>query len=537
MKSLEEPQNNMDDYSRNLRPTTGEGFDVKQRWHQLWAGKTTLGTMMMIGLSLGLLVTYLQTPIYRTCTLVQIDPPQQNLEAPANPHPTKVISGFDHQSYYETQYMIIRSAATGARALRKLGLLDELPISDTMRPSAVLMSHIEVVPLRNTRLVQIAASHTDPGTAAAWANAVSEAYIDQNIESKVETTRNIYSRLKETLSVGQSEPSSKHLNEIILHGIKDTDVASSIWNANVSIVERATVPQAPFSPDPLKSAMTALMGGLAIGLGVLFLRYRMDSTIKVREDVENYLQTDCLAVVPCHGDTYDGVATEAYQSLRFNLLLSREQERGNVVLVTSSVPQEGKSTTALNVARALAGAGESTLLLDFDLRRSNLHKRLKLAVRPGLSDYFVRDFPLLQSIVQKTRFSNLYAIVPGRLPANPPTFIGSPAVKRMLEEARERYTWILINAPPILGVTNLLYMSELSDMMLMVVRSNMVDRKLVRRCVDSLRNTNTRLIGAVLNGVEPGQYSYPGRNHNNTHSKPTQPATVTPIRRAAWRAR
>ena len=527
----------MSDTSENLIPTVGEGFNLKQRFRQLWARKTTLGTMMMIGLSLGFLATYLPTPIYRTCTLLQIDPPQQHLVVPPNLHPAAAINQFESQSYYETQYRIIRSTATGARALRKLGLVNGAPSSNTVKSATVLLSHIEVLPIRDTRLVQIAATHTDPRTAAAWANAVADAYIDQNFESKVEATHSIYRRLTEKLSDGQGETSSKHLYETILLGINNTDVTSSIWSANVSIVERATVPQAPFRPDPIRSAILSLMGGLALGLGVLFLRHRMDNTIKMSDDVETYLHTDCLAVVPRQGDTYDGVATEAYQSLRCCLLLSRERERGNVVLVTSSVPHEGKSTTAYNIARALAGAGESTLLLDFDLRRSNLHKRLKLSVRPGLSDYFVRDFPLLQSIVQKTRFSNLYAIVPGKLPVNPQAFIRSPAVKRMLEEAGERYTWIILNAPPVLGVTNPLFMSELSDMMLMVVHCNRVDRKLVRRCVDSLTNTKTRLIGVVLNGAEPGQGSDVGHNHHDTESRPALPATVTPIRRVEWRAR
>ena len=534
---LEETRKSMSDTTQNLLPTIGEGFDIKPRLRQLWAGKATLGTMMMIGLSLGFLVTYLQTPTYRTSTLVQIDPPRRRLEAPQNPHPALATYRFGHRSYYETQYRIIRSTATGARALRKLGLLDEPPFGNIMNPSAVFMSHIQVVPLRDTRLVQIAATHVDPATAAAWANAVSDAFIDQSIESRVEATHNIYSRIVDKLSKEQDETTNKHLYETILQGIENTDVASSIWSANVSIVERATVPQTPFRPDRIKSAILSLMGGLAIGIGILFLRNRTDATIKAQDDVENYLRTDCLAVVPRHGDTFDGVATEAYQSLRFSLLLSRERERGNVVLVTSSVPEEGKSTTALNIARALAGAGESTLLLDFDLRRSNIHKRLQLSVRPGLSDYFVRDFPLLQSIVQKTRFSNLYAIVPGRLPANPPSFIGSPAVKRLLDEARERYTWILLNAPPILGFAHPRFMSELADMTLMVVRSNMVDRRLVRRCMSTLTNTNARLIGAVLNGVEPGHDPFQGRNHANSPCQPTQQATVTPIRRAAWRAR
>ena len=180
--------------------------------------------------------------------------------------------------------------------------------------------------------------------------------------------------------------------------------------------------------------------------------------------------------------------------------------------------------------RRAATSGESTLLIDFDLRRGNLHKRLKLNPRPGLADYTVRDLPLLQSIVQKSRFSNLSAIAPGRLPTNPPAFIGSPAVKRLLEEARERYTWVLLDAPPLVGVTDPLLLAKLVDMVLMVVRYNMVDRKLARRCVNLLRKSNTRLIGAVLNAVDSRNSSYYGYYYNYYHKNAKQDATVTPIR-------
>jgi capsular exopolysaccharide synthesis family protein len=692
----------VNEQTQSLIPGLGEGFDLKNGLKLLWAGKATIVALTLVGAGLGFLVTYMQTPLYRAQALVQIDPPTQNLMALSNPYPATALHWFDQRAYYKTQFRVIRSKAIGDKALKKLDLYDKPPFRNAADPGALLVSHVQVIPLPDTRLASIATTHHDPETAALWTNAVAEAYVDQNIETKIETTRTIYSWLQERLNAAQDavreseerlheysegqdlfipdggptivsgtlqklndahteaktrrielestlsqiralrqqkrslesvpqvskDPlvqslnmqraqleveviqlknkykeghpeikkrrtqmtqiqqaintqaekivtgletdynqvrrreqellasvnsqkresieqsrkavqldmlqgeavSNKNLYEAILQKIKETDVASSLWNNNVSIVERALVPAAPFRPEPTRNLALAFVGGFAFGCGLVFLRSYLDNTIREQEEIESYLHTDCLAIIPKHGEVSDGAVTESYRSLRTSLLFSREREKGNVVLITSAIPQEGKSTTALNVAKALAGSGESTLLIDFDLRRGNLHKRLKINPRPGLADYTVRDLPLLQSIVQKSRLSNLFAIAPGRLPTNPPAFIGSPAVKRLLEEARARYTWVLLDAPPLVGVTDPLLLAKLVDMVLMVVRYNVVDRKLARRCVNLLRKSNTRLIGAVLNAVDSRNSSYYGYYYNYYHKNNKQAATVTPLR-------
>ena len=564
-----------------------------------------------------------------------------------------------------------------------------------------MFPHVSVIPLPDTRLAEIAITHQDPKVATEWANALAEAYLEQNIETKIETTRSIYSWLQERLASTQqdvhqsqeklyeytekqdlfipdggqsivsgtleklneaytdaktrrielesmlsqigslqrqgksleSQPqvtndalvknfnmqragleielvqlknrykeghpkvkklrtqigqlqaaldaqaekiaagiqaeyqqirrreqellasvnehkkesfqegrkavqmemlqreamSNKNLYEVILQKIKETDVAASLWNNNVSIVEQAVVPGGAISPDPKKNLSLAFMVGLALGCGFLFIRDYLDNTLKGQEDIETHLHTDCLSIVPIHQHSEDGIVTESYRMLRTALLFSREHEKCNVVLLTSSIPQEGKSTTALHTARALAASGEATVLIDFDLRRGDLHSRLRLSMQPGMTEYCLRDLQVLSSIVQQTRFPNLSLITAGARPPNPPAFIGTPAVRRLLEEARQRFTWIILDAPPIAGVTDPILLGNLADMVVLIVRANGVDRKLARRCLSQLQKTNARLVGAVLNGVDPKLDSY-HRYYSYYSYYSKQPQTnVTPI--------
>ena len=688
-------------HDSSMLPPDFEGFDLKNGLRLLWAGKATILATTIVGVGLGFLVTFMQVPIYRSHALVQIDPPTQNISALSNPYPTTALNWFDYQNFYRTQYRIIESKALAQKVLYKLKLNEQAPFKQAKDPAALLVSYVSVAPLPDTRLAQVAITHRDPKTAALWANTFAEAYVEQNLETKIETTRNIYGWLQERLGAAQEEVrrseenlyeytekqdlfipeegqsivsgtleklneaytdaktrrielesmltqiqslkrqgqslesqpqvaedplvsnlnmqraalemdvvqlrnrykeghpeviklrtqidqlqeaintqaekivagiqaeyqqirrreqellasvnehkkesfeegrkavqmemlqretvSNKNLYEVILQKIKETDVASSLWNNNVSIIEEAVAPSSPISPNPQKNLALAFVAGLALGCGIVFLRDYLDNTLKEQEDIETHLRTDCLAMVPTHENADEGIVTEAYRTLRTALLFSRESEQGNVVLITSSVPQEGKSTTALHTARALAASGEPTLLIDFDLRRGDLYSRLKLSREPGMSDYCLRELQVLSSVVQQTRFPNFSLITAGKRPPNPPAFIGTPAVKRLLEEARQRFTWILLDAPPIAGVTDPILLAKLADMVVMVVRSNAVDRKLARRCLNSLRKTQARFVGVVLNGVDPKQDSY-HRYYSYYHStRPQHPGKVTSI--------
>lgn len=689
----------MNQDSSNLIPGLADSFDLKYGLRILWGGKTTIIALVVVALGLGFLVTSMQTPIYKARSVVQIEPPQQNLNTLSNPYPATALNWFNYQNYYKSQYWIIRSKELGKKVVHELELTSSPPFKDAGDPAAIFVSHVEVVPVADTRLAQIAISHSDPKTATLWANKLAEIYVEENIASKIQTTRDIYSWLQERLadaqeavrrseerlheysegqnlftpedqrtiisgalerlnqayteaktrrielesslsqirelqnrgesleavpqvakdplvqslnmkragvdieimelknkykeghpeikkrrtqvaqlqeaidaqakkilqgldadynqvrrreqelrlsvdrqkktSIEQSRKavqlellqdeslSNKSLYEAILQKLKETDVAASLWNNNVSIVERATVPTAPVRPQPTKNLSLALLMGLVAGCGLVLLRDYLDNTLKQQEDIETHLRADCLAVIPRHEDSEESIVTESYRTLRTSLLFSRDRRQGNIILVTSSIPREGKSTTAINTAKTLAESGEPTLLVDFDLRRGSIHNELHLYREPGLVDYCARELRM-DVVVQRTRFEKLFVTTTGKLPPNPPALIGSPSVERFFEESREQYTWIVVDTPPIASVTDALLLAQLADTVLLVVRYNEVDRKLARRCLNLLRKRNARLAGVVLNGVDPKQDAY-HRYYGYYHEKPEPEAKVTKV--------
>ena len=689
--------------SNSVSPTTtfSSEFDLKYGLKLVWGQKSVVVAVAVLAVLLGFLVTYLETPIYRAQSLVQIDPPGQNAAGIASPYPNAALNWFDHQNYYNTQYRIIQSKALAEKAIVKLQLADKEPFKGQKDPAQIFLGHVQVLPVPDTRLAQIALTHEDPQAAALWANALAEAYIEQNLETKIESTRNVYSWLQERLAaaqdaVKQSEEklyqytegqdlyvpedrttivggtleklteayteaktrrielettlahirglkqqrksleaapqiagdplvqnynlrratlegelvqlqtkfkkehpeiknrvsqieqiqaaiaaqaeklvagleadynqqrrregelfanvnqhkrasvqqgrktvqmdmlqrdalSNKNLYEVILQKIKETDVAASLRNNNVALIEPAVAPTSPIRPQPVKNLAVALALGLLAGFGVVFLRDYMNNTIKEQEDIETHWRSDCLAVVPLQNDGNEPVVTETYRTLATNLMFNRNGDRGNVVLVTSSIPQEGKSTTVGATGRALAESGEPTIILDFDLRRGCQHSRLRLAREPGLSEYGAKDLPL-DEVIQPTRFPNLWAITSGRLPSNPPALIGSLAVERLLSECRKRFTWILLDAPPLASATDPLLLTKLADMVLMVVRHGKVDRKLGRRCLQSLARTNARLVGVVLTCAPQGDmHQYYG--YYRKEAPPVTKAAPVAVRR------
>ncbi len=226
-----------------------------------------------------------------------------------------------------------------------------------------------------------------------------------------------------------------------------------------------------------------------------------------QEEVERYLHLDLLAAVPRYENEADSLATEAYQNLRTALLFARRDERGQVVLVTGTAPQEGKTTTIVNLARLLAGAGEKTVVVDCDLRRAQLHQRLGLAREPGFTDFFVRHEPV-SALLRPASIANLFALTAGPLPPNPPALLARKALGGLLDDLRGEFDWVLIDSPPLASVTDALLLARHADIAVLVIQHNKVDKRLVKRAVAALRKVTPNLLGAVLNVVDVRARSY-----------------------------
>src|SRR6185436_10582945 len=278
----------------------------------------------------------------------------------------------------------------------------------------------------------------------------------------------------------KEEQSATSLYEVLLQKLNETDIASSIRNNNVSVVEKAAPPTYPIRPAKRRIAALALSLGLALGIGLVFARDYLDNTIKGPEDIERFLHLDLLAAVPKYDEANVHLVTEAYQNLRTALIFGRREETGQVVLITGTAPQEGKTTTLVNIAKLLASSGEKTVVLDFDLRRAQLHQRLGLTREPGLTNFFVKHEDL-DTLVRPTRVPNLYALTAGPLPPNPPAILGRKNMGEFLDRLRSHFDWILVDSPPLASVTDALLLARHVDLAVMVVQYNTVDKKIIKR--------------------------------------------------------
>jgi succinoglycan biosynthesis transport protein ExoP len=310
--------------------------------------------------------------------------------------------------------------------------------------------------------------------------------------------------------------SAKSLYEVLLQKLNETDIAASIRTNNVSVVDRASAPQYPVWPVKRRIAGIGLLLGLVAGLTLVIAKDYFANTIRDPEEIERYLHLDLLAAVPRYDESSFSLATEAYQSLRTALLFARGEGEGQVVLVTGTAPQEGKTTTIVNLARLFAVSGEKTAVVDCDLRRAQLHQRLSLSREPGFTDHFVRKEGL-PALLRATSQPNLFALTAGSLPPNPPALLARKQLPELFRALKAEFEWVLIDSPPLASVTDALLLARHADITLLVVQHNKVDKKVVKRAVSALRKVSPTLLGAVLNAIDVKArgyqyYYYPQRD-------------------------
>jgi capsular exopolysaccharide synthesis family protein len=340
-------------------------------------------------------------------------------------------------------------------------------------------------------------------------------------------------KLTELESLKKQADSANNLYTVLLQKLNETNIASSIQNSNVRLLDRAVVPSIPFAPQKRRIDFFGTLIGLVLGAGFVLLRDYFANTIKDAEDVERYLHLDLLAAVPRYGRDDLHVATEAYQALRTALLFGRKSDHGQVVLVTGTAPGEGKTQTLLNVAKLLASSGEGTVILDGDLRRATVHQRLGLGREPGLTDLFTWGAELA-SLLRPTKVKNMFALTAGPLPPNPPALLARPDLGAHLEQLRRQFRWVLLDSPPLASVTDALLLARHADLVVLVVQHDKVDKKVVKRSLAALRKVNPNVLGAVLNAVDMKArgyyyYYYPKKSERSTPAKgPRRGPLVTP---------
>jgi capsular exopolysaccharide synthesis family protein len=232
----------------------------------------------------------------------------------------------------------------------------------------------------------------------------------------------------------------------------EVQLGAQLLTNNVSILDEAAEPRYPIKPRKKLNLLIGAMLGVFFGLSTAFFMDYLDNTFRSPDDIEKYLQMAVLAVVPKAGNEgiKERAVKEAYQSLRTSVIFSSESRQRKVVLITSTGPQEGKSSTIANLGRTLAAAGDRVIILDCDLRRPTQHFIHEMERDHGLTNYLAApvDSADWTEYIKTEEAQGPHVITCGPIPPSPPDLLGSARFADLIGQLRESYDWVLIDSPP-----------------------------------------------------------------------------------------
>ncbi len=344
----------------------------------------------------------------------------------------------------------------------------------------------------------------------------------QALNKKIAERRTAARQMKEMSRIDRVRDNYANASALVEEKLRGLKLLETFVTNNISIVERAQPDPSPVSRRGLGFVLFAGIGGIILGGAIVAAGDRLNPKIKTFEDIQTSLEVPALGYLPRTKDFSLHEIREAYNALRTEILYHRDTFQRRSLMVTSSVPQEGKTTVVLNLAKTLAAAGDRTVVLDFDLRKSKL--RSLLGGNEVNSDQLFSPVDDLKLRLEATSFPSLHLIAPVALPQHPPFVLSQPPIRELIEYLRSKYDWVLIDAPPVTSVTDPVIIAALVDAILFVVRYNFVDKRIAKNSLATLSKINANVMGAVLNDLDLKKlsyYSYQGyyRYYSETEAK------------------
>ena len=373
-------------------------------------------------------------------------------------------------------------------------------------------------------------------------NSVREMYFKQRGTTDQQTRDQI-----EMAAYTQRLETNKQYLNTLLQKQREVQIAQGDKGSEVRIENYSRVPRSPVGPARMRNVMIALVLSLVAGIGLAFLLDFLDDTVKSLDDVDRYIHLPALAMIPASrgGASLKGLPrpnpgpsestalamiddvrspiAESYRHLRTSLLLSSAGQPPKTILVTSSQPSEGKTTTAINTAFMLAQTGVEVLIIDCDLRRPRLHTQFEVTNSKGLTTWLSGERDLENLLQTYAKTPNLKILTSGPVPPNPAELIGSEEMRRLLSSLSERFAHIIIDSPPAISFTDASILSTMVDGVMLVVHGGRSSRAVVRRAKQQLLDVGAHIFGVVLNNVklETQDYYYSGY-YSNYYSTETE---------------
>lgn len=511
-----------------------EGLDLRQYFslflHWAWL-------ILLVALVAGAAAFFFSrrmTPYYQSSTTVLVN------AAPA----TKATD-------YSSVMMSEQLTSTYSQMMAKDPVLNEVISQLLLNMSTTdLKKMITVAAVNNTQLIQVTVESTDPVLSANIANAV--ATISAAQISDIQSQRFLQSKttleaqladLEQQIAVYQAQADSaftpaekdrldtkvtqyRGIYSNLLLSYESVRLSEAQAVSSIVQVEPAMPGLTPVKPKVMQNTLLAAVVGFLLAAGVIVAREALDDTIKTPEEISRKFKLPILGVIN-HHDVEDQApitltdprspTAEAYRTLRTNVNYTSVDKPLHTIMVTSSEPGEGKTTTISNLAVVLAQNGKRVILADCDLRHPRVHTFMGLSNRQGMSNLFAPSVDALTTNRQPTKVENLSVITTGLLPPNPAELLGSQKMQSILAALRQSADMILIDTPPTLAVTDSAVLAPTLDGVLIVVRPGKTRTSALHQTIAQMTQVNANILGIVLNDVASrgSYYGYHYKNYRN----------------------
>ena len=484
-----------------------------------------------------------------------------------------------NEDYYQTQYKLIKSEAN-LKAVHKRLNLGRYPEYADPYGYRKLVKPITISPIPRSRLVYVKADAYEPLLASRIANTMANVYIEQNIGNQLFISKDVLAALQgekgnsravydslpavvnNTLIQDLKRDAAKLRSQVAeaagrytprhpqvvsltanLKSVEDQiraetdkiiqslkiDLSGQLMGNNIRLVDAAMPPMGPIKPRKMFNMLLALMGGFVLGLFAAVIVEFIDQTVRTQEDVENKLGLPFLGVVPMtpYGKKQTAYShlqlqehsliAESIRNLRTMIDFAIVGQKSKSFMVTSTVQGEGKSYVCTNIAVAIAQAGEKVLLVDGDLRRSNLHRNFRVSNTKGLSDFLAggRNTDDLKNLIQPTDVENLTILTCGPRPPNPAELLNTPRLSAFLAWAGEYYDRVIVDCPPMFPISDALLWGKYIPSTVYVTCFGKTRVPLIKTGTKRLLAAGIKILGSVVNMSKFGglSYSYYGYYH------------------------
>jgi polysaccharide biosynthesis transport protein len=312
--------------------------------------------------------------------------------------------------------------------------------------------------------------------------------------------------------------SNRQIYESLMQRTKETDISSERKSTNIRVVDSAEVPRAPIAPNLQRSVMLSFIAGLTLSLGLVFFVDYLDSRLKTPQDLKTHLGVPFLGLIPAVSRNKDtanplltdgslGSFSEAFKTVRTNVLFSSADDGLRTLVVTSAGPGEGKSICSANIAITLAQAGQRVLLVDADMRRPRVHEIFDIREEPGLSNLLTGNAKASEA-VQKSSVPGLWLMPAGHIPPNPAELLGSPRFVDFIGALEDHFDWVVLDTPPVLVVADSMIVGNRATGVVFVVGADQTSRSAARTAIEQLTGANVNVIGSVLNKADVHRHSH-----------------------------